>query len=70
MQPVRHIQTELLSKKVAVWKGKARPVSRAFGYSLSGFKLSSNQERPINSHFLEQNVCPSRARLVLLRYWE
>src|SRR5664280_3385600 len=41
-----------------------------FGYSLSGFKLFSNQERPINSHFLEQNVCPSRARLVLLSYWE
>jgi len=51
-------------------EGKARPKGRAFGYSLSGFKLSSNQERPINSHFLEQNVRPSRARLVLLRYWE
>jgi hypothetical protein len=51
-------------------EGKARRNGRAFGYSLSGVKLSSNQERPINSHFLEQNVRPSRARLVLLRYWE
>jgi hypothetical protein len=55
---------------LTVEKKGAAPEGRAFGYSLSGFKLSSNQERPINSHFLEQNVCPSRARLVLFRYWE
>lgn len=45
---------------------KPRPVV----YSVAGFKLSASQKRASISHFLEQNVCPSRARLVLRKYWE
>ena len=46
--------------------GVAAPVI----YSFAGFKLSCHQKRASISHFLEQKVCPSRARLVLRRYWE
>ena len=56
---------EKLSGKGAT--GKPRPV---IIYSVAGFKLSCNQKRASISHFLEQNVCPSRARLVLRKYWE
>jgi hypothetical protein len=46
--------------------GKPRPVI----YSFAGFTISCNQKLASISHFLEQNVCPSRARLVLRKYWE
>ena len=51
---------------------KARLGSRAWlmDYSVAGFRLSFSQKRASISHFLEQNVCPSRARLVLFKYWE
>jgi len=43
---------------------------RLMSYSRAGFKLSCSQKRASISHFLEQKVCPSRARLVLRKYWE
>jgi hypothetical protein len=46
----------------------ARP--RRWDYSVTGFELSASQKRASTSHFLEQNVCVSRALLVLRRYWE
>lgn len=46
--------------------GKPRPVI----YSFAGFMLSCSQKRASISHFLEQKFCPSRARLVLRKYWE
>ena len=50
-------------------KGATRK-PRLFIYWFAGFKLSCIQKRASTSHFFEQNVWPSRARLVLFKYWE
>jgi hypothetical protein len=54
-----------------VFSGEGATASRApVIYWFAGFTLSCNQKLASISHFLEQKVCPSRARLVLRKYWE
>ena len=50
--------------------GNGAAEAAPFDYSVAGFTLSASQKRASFSHFLEQNVCVSRALLVLMRYWE